>query len=214
MPIITISREYGAGGFAVGRRVAELAGIDFLDSALIEEVARRLRIPSETVERWGERREGLILRLLKALEAAHPEYAPVSPVSREALDDLPDPERIWSTVQEVMREVARSRSAVIVGRGGAFVLARWPGACHVRLVSPRDARIRRVAERLNLAYAEAARSVDAADRERSAFLRHRFGPDAEDVHHYTLVLNTEALSLEQAARIILQAAAEDAGRKG
>jgi cytidylate kinase len=204
MSIITLSREYGAGGLTVGLRVAELLKIDFLDSALVEEVARRLQIPSEAVERWDERREGVILRLLRALEAAHPEYAPASPVAREALEAGPDPERIWRVVQEVIREEARTRPAVIVGRGGAFLLARWPGAFHFRLIAPRDARVRSVAGRHGLDYAEAARRVDGADRERADFLRHRFGVNVDDPHHYALVLNTEVLGCERAARMIAE----------
>jgi cytidylate kinase len=207
MSIITLSREYGAGGLSIGRRVAELMGVDFLDTALVEEVARRLHIPSETVERWDERREGVILRLLRALESAHPEYASMSPLAGEPVEAGPDPERIWTTVQEVIREEARTRAAVIVGRGGAFILARWPGAVHVRLVAPRDARVRGIAERHGLSYAEAARRVDGADRDRADFLKHHFGLQADDPHHYAMVLNTAVLDHERAARIIVEVAA-------
>jgi len=210
MTVITLSREYGAGGLNVGLRVAKLLEIDFLDTALIEEVARRLHVPSDAVERWDERRESLILRLLRSLQASHPEMAAASPVAREAISSQPDPDRIWSAVQEVMREEARTRSAVIVGRGGAFILAGMPGVHHFRLVASHEARVRWLAEAHGLERSEAARRVEAADRARLDFLRHRCGVDPTDAHHFSLVLNTETLGWEKTARIIVRVVSESA----
>jgi len=207
MPIVTVSREYGAGGLAVGRRAAELLGAEFLDSLLIEEVARRLGLPADAVERWDERREGLILRLMRSLEAAHPEYAMGAELTLEPHEPLPDPDRIGRLMQEVIREEARAGNAVIVGRGGAFVLAEWPGALHVRLVAPRQARLGRIMERSRLSLPDAERSLDAFDRKRGDYLRHHFGVDWTDPLHYAMVINTAVLGDERAARLIAQAAA-------
>ena len=40
MNIITISREYGAGGHSIGRRVAEELGIEFYDRDIIRDTAK------------------------------------------------------------------------------------------------------------------------------------------------------------------------------
>lgn len=40
MKIITISREYGAGGHSIGRAVAEKLGIEFYDKDILRETAR------------------------------------------------------------------------------------------------------------------------------------------------------------------------------
>ena len=91
MPIVTLSREYGSGGLRIGRRVAELLEVDFVDAILVEEVARRLQITEEAVRRWDERREGVVLRLLRAIRAAHPEYA-AGNLMPEAAETAGDPE--------------------------------------------------------------------------------------------------------------------------
>ena len=153
MPIITLSREYGAGGLEVGQFVARELGADCVDARLISEVARRLELPEEWVERWDERREGLAFRMLRALQSAHPEYAPVAgATSRE-----PDPDHFVEVVREVMLEEARSGNAVFVGRGGAFLLREHPGALHVRLVAPRAVRVERIEARCSLSREEALR---------------------------------------------------------
>ncbi len=205
MPIVTISREFGSGGLTIGRRVAELLGADFLDAVLVQEVARRLQVRQDAVERWDERREGVILRLLRALQVSHPEYVAV--VSEEGLEPVLDADRISQTVGSVIEEAARpGGNAVIVGRGGVFILKNREGVHHFRLVAAREIRIQRERERSGIGAKEASTLVDRRDREREVYLRHLFGADSSDPHHYALVLNTGVLGPEATARIIVQTA--------
>jgi len=200
MPIVTISREYGAGGLTIGCRVAESLGAELIDSVLVEEVARRLRIPEEQARRWDERREGVALRLLRSMRAAHPEYAAGS-AAPEVLAGATDPDEIERVVREVILEQARGGNAVIVGRGAAFLLPHGPGTHHFRVIAPRDWRLARVQEEGEDPQ-EVARNVDRYDRERAAYVRHHFGCDPGDPLHYCLVLNTGRLGIEAAARLV------------
>ena len=50
MPVITISRQFGAGGSSVAKLVAERRHLDVVDQALIAEVARRASVPLADVE--------------------------------------------------------------------------------------------------------------------------------------------------------------------
>lgn len=203
MPVVTLSREYGAGGLVVGRRVAERLGIDFLDAALISEVSRRLRVSEEAVQRWDERREGIILRLLKSMQASHPDYAPLPPMPQEMAGVPPDSDAVMRVTSEVIEEAARTNRAVIVGRGGVVLLAGRPEVVHVRLVAPRPFRIRRMAVLAGTDEAAAAKEVESADRERTAYLKHHFGNDCQDPRLFALVINTEEVPLEMAADLIV-----------
>jgi cytidylate kinase len=201
MPVITISREYGAGGLRIGRSVAERLGLAFVDAILIEETARRLRVPQEAVRRWDERGEGFLLGVLRSMRTAHPEYASGS-AWPDAEEGTADPERISRVTREIIEEVGRAGNAVIVGRGGAFILPVGPGAHHFRIIAPRSRRIRRLLESGGTED-EVARTLDRVDRERLAFVRHRFGVDARDAGHYCLVVNTGCLSFESAADLLV-----------
>jgi len=204
MPIVTLSREYGAGGLSVGRLVADALGADVFDTVLAEEVARRLQVPEEQIRRWDERREGIILRLLRAMRAAHPEYASGSALP-EVLAGATDPDEVERTVQEVILEQAATGNAVFVGRGAVFVLPHGPETHHFRIVAPLDWRIQRLLEPGQHA-AEAARVIERHDRDRLDYVRHHFGKDGRDPLHYCLVLNTGRLGEETAARMILDIA--------
>lgn len=206
MTVVTLSREYGAGGLMVGRAIADALGADFLDSKLVEEVAQRMSCSEEIVRRWDERAEGLILRLLRALRSAHPEFATPGPVGAEYLAGEPPPDRVLSMIEEVMREEARGRDAVIVGRGGFFVLRDWPGVLHVRLIAGIEDRAARLAENNGWTLEEARDRIDRADRERAAYLKHHFGVDWRDPRHFALILNTSMISYESAVDLVVRAA--------
>ncbi|MGZ8413272.1 MAG: cytidylate kinase-like family protein [Gemmatirosa sp.] len=67
MPIVTVSRQFGAGGSELAARVAEALGWPLLDNALLDEVAARLGTSREAVAARDERRPSLASRLADAL---------------------------------------------------------------------------------------------------------------------------------------------------
>src|SRR5438094_9737916 len=82
MPVITIGRQFGAGGATVGRMLADQLKADFLDSNIIDEVARRLQLPKEEVEAEDEQPGSLLARVLVALGSASSE--PLMPAEAAA----------------------------------------------------------------------------------------------------------------------------------
>src|SRR6266704_3433236 len=101
MPVITIGRQIGAGGSSVGHMVASRLKIDFLDSQLIDEVAKRLQLPKEEVEAEDEQPGSLLSRLLLALGAANAE--PIIPPETSAWNP-PNTEPVFDTRQAVRSE--------------------------------------------------------------------------------------------------------------
>src|SRR5438094_8980086 len=88
MPVITIGRQFGAGGATVGRMLADRLKADFLDSRIIDEVARRLQLPKEEVEAEDEHPGSLLARLLVALGSASTE--PLIPAEAGAAGTAPN----------------------------------------------------------------------------------------------------------------------------
>src|SRR5918912_2455819 len=133
MPVVTVSRQFASGGGEVAQEVARRLGASFVDREIIDEVARRLGVPGEVVEEKDERGETLVGRLARSLRLSYPDLA-MPPEITTALfseygtfDDLPYAE----VIDQVIREVARSGNAVIVGRGGAYILKDEPNTLHV-----------------------------------------------------------------------------------
>jgi cytidylate kinase len=220
MPVITLSREFGAGGAPIGRSLAERFGVPFLDREIVSAAAERAGIPESDAEGYDERMPGLWQRIASALATSAPEVA----VPAAAMDSTVSPaigERLFALTRSIIEEAAAAGGVVILGRGAGFILTGRPQVLRVHLHASLDDRVRYLVSRVEELPAEArpddasmrelCRSVDAA---RATYLRRRFDVDWMDTRHYDLALDTGRLGLgrsieliEAAARHVSQAAA-------
>lgn len=199
--LITISRQYGAGGSEVARRVAGVLGWQLLDNQLVDEVAARAGVPPEQVAEREERAPSFVERLARALTASTPELFP-APVRGGTLPPLPEAELVRITETVVSEAAARGR-LVIVGRGAPAVLAREHDSLHVKLVAPKPFRIRAAAERKGLDLQKAAALVEESDTSRARYHRQYYRRDWNDPVNYHLILNTGALGFDGATDVIV-----------
>ena len=204
MPVITIAREFGAGGARVAAILAQRLGAEVIDRQLVAEVASRLGLTADEVAAEDERAKSVVDRLIRSFawfgESYGPGWSP--PYS----DPLVDPQQaVRLLTEEVIRETARRGNAIIVGRGGAFILADWPGVLHVFLRSAEPVRIREIMARDALSEEEARRRLHQTDAARAAYMRRNYGTDWRDPRRYDLVLDTGRLSYQRAAEAILAA---------
>lgn len=210
MPVITIGRQFGAGGATVGRMVATELKADFLDSQIIDEVARRLEVPKEEVEAEDEQPGSLLARLLVALGSATseplipPEATAWTPPNASPTFDAR--KAVLSITQHVIKEAARTDNVVIVGRGGAYILADHPGALHVFLRAAERIRVKTVMARFNITSEdEARRRLKQADENWTAYIKQVYGHDRNLPGHYDLVLDTGRLGYDATVDAILAA---------
>ncbi len=204
MAVITVTRQYGAGGSAVARRVAETLGWTLVDNGFVEEVARRAGVPVEAVAAREERAPSLMERLVRALATASPEVFVPAAASGEETDE----ETLVRTAERVITEAAAHGRAVLVGRGAQAVLVRAAAAdaLHVYVVAPRDVRVREVMTRLKVDEAAAVKDLDATEAARDRYVERYYGLPRQDPARYHLVLNTGWLGHDGAADLVVSAA--------
>jgi len=207
MPIVTISRQFGAGGSSVAGIVAAQLGAEVVDKKLIDEVARRLSIRPSEVEAELERPRPILERLVRSFTSLEPGmgmgWDPPYP------DPLFDPRKaIIDLTQSVIREVADGGNVVIVGRGAGFVLRDKPGVFRVFLRAPEKTRIAALSERLGVSEGDARKKMHETDANRSAYIKQLYGHDWCDPDEYDLVINTGRIGYQTAAEIILRGVGE------
>jgi len=204
VPVITIAREFGAGGSSVAAILSERLGAEIVDRSVIAQVARLAQMAPEEVEAEDERPRGLVERVVRAFAPLAPDLSPGWEPPYP--DPFFDPRRVVLELTEhVIREAAATGNAIIVGRGAAFVLAGRPHVLHAFLHAPVDARVRTIMERFDLAEAVARRRLHETDANRTAYMRQVYGSDWRAPGHYDLVLNTGRLGCERSAAAILAA---------
>ena len=107
----------------------------------------------------------------------------------------------------MIREVGRLGNAVVVGRGGAFILRDHPNARHVFLRASEETRIEAVMRRSVVDHATARRRLREMDAARGAYLRKLYEWDWRDPANYDLIIDTGRLGFAGAGRVITRLAA-------
>jgi cytidylate kinase len=197
--VVTVSRQYGAGGLRVGRAAAEALGFTFVDREIVEEAARRLGVEPEVAEELDERAPAIVEEVGLALAAASPEFG----VS--ALPELDD-RTLADAIKRVMLSLADAGNYVILGRGAQAALADRADACHLALVGDLADRVRRIMQWQNVDQEEARARCARVDAERAGYLKHFYGKDIRNPLLYDAVLNTSRVGLEAASKLAVAVA--------
>jgi cytidylate kinase len=200
-PVVTVAALYGAGGSVVGPRVAELLGVEFLDRAIPSAVAKRAGLPESVVVGVDEGPRTRQERLLGVLGRAAPASAASGQVERLDLEER----RLRAEIEEFLGHASRS-GGVVLGRGGAVVLASVPGALHVYLGGAREDRVERVMELQGVDRETAARRVKANDRARRDYVKSTYGIDGDNPRLYHLMIDAISLGIDVCVELIVTAA--------
>ncbi len=187
-PVITVARLHGAGGTDLARRVAQELGFDVFDQELIHRIAESTHRSERSVQALDERNRDQLVDWLAA-------FANPSGMS---------PAEYRSHLTRVVGLLAHQGGAVIVGRGAHLILGR-ERALRVLAVAPLEARVRTVMEKERLAEREARARIEEVEAGRRAFLAQQFHASFADPSDFDVVVNTAALGLEGACRLVCQA---------
>jgi cytidylate kinase len=212
MPVITISRQFGAAGVPVGRELARRFEAEFLDRGIVAQVAVRSGIPEDELESYDERMPSVWQRIVSVLAAGSPEVTMPS-LPYEQLPALSMHDRLVTITRSVIAEAAERGNAIIVGRGAAFVLGRRPDILHVQLHASIEERVRYLLGRLDEVPADARpddrslrRLCAEIDAARADYIRRLYGADWLDATNYDLAIDSGRLGVDGTVEVVEAAA--------
>lgn len=182
---VAVSRQSGARGGSIAKRVSRKLGWQIVDQELMEFIAQKGGSDDD-------------------LSAAAHDWA------EERLADLIDQGMLAGgpavvSMARVALTLGALGEAVLLGRGAGHVLPP-ANTLHVRIVAPRADRIAYMSQWLRLTPREAEKQVDLRDDRRNQYLLDHFSVEASDPIHYDLVLNSSLLGEELCAELITQTA--------
>jgi cytidylate kinase len=114
---------------------------------------------------------------------------------------------------ETILRLAEQGNVILIGRGANIVTRGLAHAFHVRLVGSLEKRVKRIQEAQGIGQRAALEFVRREDRGRQRYLRKYFSKDPDDLLLYHLVINTDFVSYEEAARMIAEAALNSRSRQ-
>ena len=152
--IITISREFGAGGGEIGRKVAERLGYHYYDKELILRSADTSKVDVESMRRWDEK-------------------VPANFGFAQSLFNFynkPLNETLFEAQTKVIREIGEKGNCVIVGRNANTILKEFDGGLHIFVHASPYWRMMRMKDKMQRRQRSAMRSVPLTRRVRSIVL--------------------------------------------
>jgi cytidylate kinase len=198
---VTISASYGANGDRIGHGVAERLALPFLDRAIPATVARQLKLSEDAAETLDQRAPSRWERIAASFTGIDASYSgvPFLATQGESADTF------RAATESVLRQVADTTGAVILGRAGMVVLGDRRDVLKVRLDGPVEARIAQAVA--NGTEEQLARSTQRdADAARQHYAKYFYNVSQDDVSLYHLIIDATALPAETCVELITLAA--------
>jgi cytidylate kinase len=114
-------------------------------------------------------------------------------------------DRQITVLQNTIRAAYRQGNLVVLGRGSQVLLKDNPDVLHVRVVASLERRIERVRERMHTDSEGAWQMIFQRDEGSAGYLKRFYHVDWADPALYHMVLNTDRVTTEMAAQIIVTA---------
>ena len=197
--IVTISRQIASGGAYIGHLLARKLGYKYVEREVLHTAARELGVDISELSAVDERRTGFIESLMKSFVFGTPEAAYVPPSRRPVYD-----QELFETESKIIAAIAEKYNAVIVGRGGYFILRGRPNVVNVFIHAPRDFRVKRLRKFHEISAEQAREEIEESDRRRETFLKTMTGTDRYDARNYHLCIDVASAGFEAAERMIIE----------
>jgi hypothetical protein len=180
-PVVALSRLPGALGEELAQRLCTDLQYDLFDHELIHRIASSAHLSDHLVAALDEKGRSFLTEWLAEL------------VQQQHLS----PYGYFHHLTRVVGALAFRGGAVIVGRGAHLIL-RSGEALRVLVAASLSARVAAVAAQGGIDRGEARRRIEAAERQRRAFLRQYFNAELGDASGFDLVVNPHTLGIEGA----------------
>jgi cytidylate kinase len=200
--VVCVSHTTGSGGDEIGKRVAEQLGYLYVDEEIVARAAAQGGLePGEVADE--ERRKSFASRVLETLaEGGGDAWTLAATAGLE----YARPADVRALIRETVTQTAARGNVVIVAHAASHALEPAQQTLRVLVTASAETRAKRVAEAEKVDEAQAARAIKDSDAGRRDYLQRFYSIGSESPTDYDLVVNTDLISTEQAADIVLRAA--------
>lgn len=188
---ITITRQFGSLGRAIGKKAAEKLGFNYYDRDIIESASP---IIGDTIENLSEF-DGHIFR--------------------NSFDKMIYPlgfgkakrqKQLFEVEKSLIIEHADYENCVIIGRCADNILRDRRNHLSIFIFAPYDARLKNCQEELKLSREEAVNYIAKVDRAREEFYELITGHEFDSVNDRQLLIDSTLLGVEGTADLIVRLA--------
>ena len=193
--IFTIGRQFGSGGRAIGRKLAERLNIPFYDKDILTHAAKESGLSEEVMAYFDEQPTNSLLYSLSTGVYAMGEVG-------VANYTLPVNQQVFQAQFDTIRKLAEQGPCVIVGRCADYVLEKYPQVVNVFVYADLPKRMERVAEYDQVDLAEAKARIAKSDKKRAGYYNFYSGKKWGVSSTYDLCVNSSTIGYDNAVELI------------
>lgn len=189
IPVITISRQYGAGGREIAGLVAEKLGVKLYDRQIVHIAAAKIGLDDLS--------ENDLLELENYVKPLSMSFLPFRSFGMNMTDSS---QKVFMTESAAIRKLAEDGPCVILGRSADYVLRKFENKFSIFVCADdefREARGKEVYGGKNL------KELDQEDKKRARYYNYYTGQNWGEGQNYDLVVNTSRDSLDKIADAII-----------
>ncbi len=195
--IITISRQFGAGGHEIGEQVANHFNIRFLDKELLTRAAKESGFCEEMIYTHDERPTNSFLYNLVmdtysfGYNAAH-------------FVDMPISHKVFLAQFDTIKKFADEGPCVIMGRCADYALSGRKNCVHIFIYGSEEEKTKFVCEKYNVDAVKAKEMCIKTDKQRQSYYNYYSSKKWGRADSYDLCINSSVLGTAGTVRLIAQ----------
>ena len=195
--IITIGRQFGSGGRAVGEKLANKLGVSFYDKELISLAAKESGISPEVFDNVDEKAaNSLLYSLSMGLYNFGSGFS--------AMGDLPVNDKLYLLQHKIIKEIAEKENCVFVGRCADYVLRDNPNCVNIFIYADMGFRKQEAVKKHGIDENRAEHIITKTDKSRSNYYSFYSGQKWGMAENYDLCINSAKLNEDSIVDLIIE----------
>ena len=199
MSVITISRQFGAGGKTLGRRIADTLGYFYADEDIIERAVVEIYVSSDGREIIETEP---VDKLRKFISKLNPFGTSLMELPLSDKERYIDGFKYVELLNLIIPKIARDGNAVIVGRGGQYILHDVENTYNILLIANEEDKINFIVDHYRVSRTRAVQMINRMNKRRANLYSFFRKKDYDDPKLYDLILNMSKFSIDKAEKLI------------
>ena len=187
--VIAIAREYASGAGEIAKKLSLELGIKVYDKEMISLAAKESGLAEAVVAETEQKRTNSFLYSVYMTSQV-----------------LPLSDQIFMTQSQIVKNLAKEESCIIIGRCAGHILADNPSCLKIFIHADMDDRIKRAKTQYGLASDKPAEHLKKIDKQRAAYYKYFTEKAWNDVTNYDISINSSKIGIDEAVKIIKEAA--------
>ncbi len=195
--VISIGRQMGSGGSAMGKVIAERFGFSYIDREILSKAAELMDADEENLGMVDEKNISAMTAMAQTASYEMP-Y-----ISKEWF--IPTSEQLFEAQTKIMRDAVKKESCVIIGRCSSHMFRNYEKHVSIFLhadMNSRMERLKRTLKKDNLGEKN-VNDLEKSDRRRAQYYNTFTGKKWLDLRNYDFALDTTPFSDKQIEDILV-----------